>query len=243
MYDTSLLYKGLIMLLKLFLFTLILLLSACNENKPTKKYNAKALLQEKCSTCHNLEMPPLTSPDEKAPPIMAVSFHVHDFVKPSDESQRTAKAIEFVVDYVRAPSLEKSFCDKESLQRYGVMPSQKDNVTEDELRAIASYMFAYYNQNNFLQQMQSKAKLDALPAGERIALEYKCFTCHRKEKDLVGPSFSSIRTKYLHSADGMQKSIQSGSKGKWEGFSATMPPFQQISQEELQTISAWILGI
>lgn len=220
-----------------------LVFTGCLDNKPAKQLDGKKLLTEKCSSCHNLDMPPITSADEKAPPIMAVSFHVHSFVKPSDESQRTTKAVEFVADYVRAPSMEKSFCDKESLKSYGLMPSQKDNVTKEEARAIAEYMFKHYTQENFLEIMEAKAKFNALPAGEKVAIKYKCVTCHKTAKDTVGPSFLKIQKKFLSSKEEMKKSIKNGSKGKWQGFTASMPAFKKMTDGEFESLYEWILGL
>ena len=221
----------------------ILLFAGCTDNKPAKELDGKKLLEEKCVQCHNLKMPPVTSADEAAPPIMAVAFHVRSFVKPSDESQRTAKAIEFVADYVRAPSLEKSFCDKDSISQYGMMPSQEENVTKEEARAIAAYMFRRYTQENLQEAIQTKERFDALPEGEKVALKYRCVTCHKTDKDLVGPSFLNIQKRYLSSHKEIANSIKNGSKGKWEGFSARMPAFTQASDEELQKLSEWILTL
>jgi cytochrome c len=231
------------MYIKLFLLAFLFLLTACDSEKPHNTLDGKKLLEQKCASCHDLHMPPITSPDEKAPPIMAVSFHVYDFVQAGDESQRKFKAIAFVEDYVKEPSLEKSFCDKASLKRYGLMPSQKEHVNAAELHAIASYMFEHYNQKNLSEAMQTKAKYDALPAGEKVAIRYKCLSCHRVQKDLVGPSFTRIADKFATSQATLTQTIQNGSKGKWSGFKANMPAFKDINDTELEELSEWILKL
>ena len=64
-------------MIKLFLLTSILLIfSACNEKEAPKNINGKKLLEQKCASCHNLDMPPIISDAELAPPMMAVSFHM-----------------------------------------------------------------------------------------------------------------------------------------------------------------------
>ncbi len=230
-------------MIKLFLMTcVIFLLTACNENKTTLKLDGEKLLEQKCASCHNLDMPPVVSDDELAPPMMAVAFHVHNFVKPNDDSQRTVKAIEFVVDYVHYPSFDKSFCDKDSLKRYGLMPSQKDNLTKDETKAIAIYMFNHFTQKNLTKIQKEKAEYDSLSAGKKIALKYRCLGCHKVDKKIVGPSFTDIAKKYSHSKAKMILSIKDGSKGRWENSNgAVMPPFKQISDDELKILSEWIL--
>jgi len=231
------------MYLKLSFLSLCLFFSACSDiDSNSKNYDAKKLLQEKCSSCHNLAMPPVTSEDEAAPPMMAVAFHVYDFVKPSDESQRIYRAKEFVIDYVHDPSAEKSFCDKESLKRYGVMPSQKDKVTKDELKAIAEYMFEHYTPKNLAQEQAIQAKLDAMPQGEKLAIKYNCLSCHKKEKDLVGPSFANIAKKYAKAPQEIINSIKNGSQNRWENARGVMmPKFKNLSDEEMQTLAKWIL--
>lgn len=228
-------YKKSILILSLLLF------SACDNEKQTQNYDGKKLLEQKCATCHDTHMPPVISKDELAPPMMAVSFHIHNFMKPSDESQRTAKAVEFVVDYVLEPSLEKSFCDKESLKRYGLMPSQKGNVTKDETKAIAKYMFNHFTQKNLSKKQEALAKFNALAQGQRIAIKYKCMGCHKIDKKIVGPSFKDISKKYTTSKDGMIESIKNGSKEKWESSNgAVMPPFKKIGDEDLEILLEWI---
>ena len=86
-----------------------------------------------------------------------------------------AMAIYFLIN----PSYEKSFCDKKSLERYGLMPSQKGEVTKDEAKAIAEYMFSHFTQENLSQIQKAQAKFDKLPAGKKVALKYKCVGCHK----------------------------------------------------------------
>ena len=226
------------MKLVLVLLTLVLF-SACGEKTDTKTYDGKKLIKTKCASCHNLDMPPKTSKDELAPPMMAVAFHVRSFVSPSNESERVSTAVTFVVDYVQNPSFEKSFCDKESLKRYGLMPSQKENVKSAEIKAIAKYMFKHFNQENLTKILKEKAAFDALPKGEKLALKYKCIGCHKINVDTVGPSRISIAKRYKDDEESIKSSIRNGSKEKWSR--GVMPAFKQLSADELQTLSEWIL--
>ena len=224
--------------MRVLFLLLALFLLGCNEQEAKVNYDAKELLQNKCASCHNLDMPPTLSKDELAPPMMAVSFHVKSFVQPSNESQRVSKAVAFVVDYVQNPSLEKSFCDKESLKRYGLMPSQKDNVTTGETKAIASYMFKHFTQENLTIIQKEKAAFDALPKGKRLALKYKCIACHKLNVDTVGPSLQSIAKRYKTDEKSIKSSIKNGSSKKWNR--GVMPGFKQLSEDELQTLSEWV---
>jgi len=64
-----------------------LLLAGCSET-PKRHYDGHALLKRKCSACHNLDMPPKTYENETAPPMMAVVFHVRDFMKVDNPSEK-----------------------------------------------------------------------------------------------------------------------------------------------------------
>ncbi|SFV58664.1 hypothetical protein MNB_SV-8-1325 [hydrothermal vent metagenome] len=214
------------------------LLTGCFDQGKKIKYDGETLIEEKCAVCHNLKMPPSTYEDEKAPPMMAVVFHLKDFMKITMDDEKYSKFIPFVQDYVIHPSAKKSYCDKESLKTYGVMPSQKGNVTEDELEAIASYMYDFYDQQKYLKQMQAKADFDALPKGEQIARKNGCFNCHSFEKKGVGPSFSMIAKR---DAKEIKDTIANGSHGKWEGFHVMMPAFKShLTQEHILTLQQWI---
>jgi len=216
-----------------------LLLLGCGSEVKKKHYNGRMLLEVKCAVCHNLKMPPDTYEDEKAPPMMAVVFHLKDFMKIKSSQDKAEKFIPFIQEYVITPSKEKSYCDEESLNTYGVMPSQKGNVSEEELKAIAEYMFTFYDQQIYLKEMQAKAAFDVLPKGEQLVRKNGCLNCHALEKDKVGPSFKNI------AKNGTQKSIeviQKGSQGNWIKFNnMMMPAFKnKFSKKELNILKEWI---
>ena len=213
----------------------------CHETKKIN-YNGKKLLGEKCQSCHNLDMPPKTYVDEKAPPIMAVAFHVSDFIKAPNPSERTGKAIAFVCDYVINPSKDKSFCDKESLKSYGVMPSQKGKVTQDELKAIATYMFSHYTKDNFLETMKNIQKLAMMPKGEQLTRKLGCFSCHGKTIKKVGPSFHTIAKRNTKNTKQISDSIKNGSKGKYkEAHNIPMPKFNKLNHKDIQILRQCVL--
>jgi len=173
-----------------------------------------------------------------------VAFHIPNFMKPPVETQRIAMATAFVVDYVREPSLKKSYCDKESLERYGLMPSQKDALNDDEVKAVAEYMFSHYTQENLAKIQKAQAEYDALSKGEKIALKHKCLGCHKVNKKVVGPSLEDISKKFTDNKESMKESILNGSQKKWDSSNgAVMPPFKNIDEKELDELSEWILKL
>jgi len=222
------------MLLKILLPLLALFLSACESQKPSSNLDGEKILQAKCSQCHNLDLPPKTSVDEKAPPMMAVAFHVKNFVKPSDESRRIATAKAFVKDYVISPSVSKSFCDKESLERYGLMPSQKGLITDAELDAIGEYMFEHYTQENLSKEQAIQNRLKAMPEGQLLAIKNNCLACHRVDKKLVGPSFRDIASRYKDKPLDLEAVIRNGQ--------GSMPAYKNLTSKEMKTILKFVLS-
>ena len=142
------------------------------------------------------------------------------------------------------PSREKSLCDKASLDSYGLMPSQKENVTDAQLQAIAEYMFEHYTQKNLNEAQAIKNRLNAMPKGERLALKNNCLSCHKVDKKIVGPSLQAIAKRYKSTPQEILKSIENGSKNRWsESKNAQMPAFKTISKEDRGSIAEWILSL
>lgn len=104
------------------------------------------LFKKVCTQCHRTSMP--SGKEEMksmlAPPIMGVMFHVNDGVKVDNSENKREAVIDFIVDYAHNPSAEKSFCEKHAIQRFGVMPTQKDNITKEELILVANYLYDTY---------------------------------------------------------------------------------------------------
>ena len=103
---------------------------------------ASTLFNAKCAMCHVTSRPSDMS-TLVAPPIMGVMNHVK-MTYPNK-----ADAVKFIVDYVQEPSKSKAVCMPQKIQRFGLMPSQKGNVTPEELEAIASWLYDNYPPKGF----------------------------------------------------------------------------------------------
>ena len=95
---------------------------------------AEILFDTKCATCHSKTRPADMS-KVVAPALMGVMRHIKMTYPNKDE------AVKFMVDYILEPTKEKAICMPKKLERFGLMPSQKGNVTEAELKTITSWMF------------------------------------------------------------------------------------------------------
>jgi len=92
------------------------------------------LFKAKCASCH-VTMRPSDTSTLVAPPAMGVMRHVKMTYGTKDA------AVKFIVDYALTPDESKAVCMAEKIKRFGLMPSQKGNVTEAELKTIASWMY------------------------------------------------------------------------------------------------------
>lgn len=118
------------------------------------------LLKSKCATCHMLERPTADMiPDLKAPPIEAVMFHTKLVMNDKEEIKV------FITDYVRNPAAEKSVCESNKVQQYGVMPSLKGSISDEELSKISDYLIEHYPSKEFVEmitEIQRNDKMNAL---------------------------------------------------------------------------------
>lgn len=69
-----------------------------------------------------------------------------------------------------------------------------------------------------------------------------CVACHAVDKEVVGPSFDSVRLRYEKKPDAetyLADRIRQGGAGQWG--QVAMPAQQNLSETELRTLARWIL--
>jgi mono/diheme cytochrome c family protein len=140
----------------LLLSTLFLLPSTISADQ-----NGETLIKKHCATCHMLSVPnPEMIPTLKAPAMDAVLFHLK---KAMNNDYNKSKA--FILDYVQNPDVAKSVCESNKVAKFGVMPSQKGKVSEENLTIIADYMLENYPHKKFVKMitaMLTNGKMSAL---------------------------------------------------------------------------------
>jgi len=118
------------------------------------------LLNKKCASCHMLKSPEFHElPSLKAPAMDAVVFHVN-LAMDNDKEKKA-----FISDYVLNPDAGKSVCESNKVAQFGVMPTQKGKVTQEELALITTELLATYPHDKFvsmIKEMQGNDKLNAL---------------------------------------------------------------------------------
>ena len=96
--------------------------------------NGAELFEAKCSACHVTSRPSNVS-TLVAPPVMGVMRHVKMNFSTKKE------AVAFIGDYALNPTRSKALCKSQKIMHFGIMPSQKGNVSKKELEKIASWMY------------------------------------------------------------------------------------------------------
>ena len=122
--------------------------------------NGAELIKANCASCHTLTTPtPLMIPTMKAPAMDAVMFHINLGMS----NKKEIKA--FIVDYAIDPKASKSVCESNKVQKFGVMPSLKGKVSEEDLGIIADHMIANFPTPEFvtmIKEIQRNDKMNAL---------------------------------------------------------------------------------
>ncbi|WP_456392652.1 c-type cytochrome [Persephonella sp.] len=116
-------------------FLVVLLLFTVVYGTEFEPYGEK-LFKEHCMTCHQLETTELTDNSIlKAPPLDILVHQIKYYYR--DEE----KFVEYLSDFLRQPSEDKSICIP-CVRRWGLMPPQQ--LSDEEIQAIGKWMFNAY---------------------------------------------------------------------------------------------------
>ncbi len=111
--------------------------------------DGEKLFETKCMSCHT-KMRPSDTSKLIAPPIMGALRHVKDRYPMQKE------AVDFIVSYVLNPQRDKALCMPQNIDKFGLMPSQKGNVSKEELETIAKWLYKNFPPSNFKPSMMHK---------------------------------------------------------------------------------------
>ena len=120
------------------------------------KVDGEKVFEKACASCH-IKM--ITKPElmkimktVKAPPMIEVSNQLKNNIKiveDIDDEIHRAVVVAFIKDYVLYPHLDKSMCAGAALDRFGLMPSLKGKLSEEELNAVSAWVYDYYVDKKF----------------------------------------------------------------------------------------------
>ncbi len=106
--------------------------------------------QQQCMKCH-VEMMEKSEVLKvfktlKAPPMVEVSNRLKEniIIKEDDDNVKRRVVIAFIKDYIENPSIDYSMCRLGAIDRFGIMPSLKGKLKEDEREAVAQWIYDRY---------------------------------------------------------------------------------------------------
>ena len=97
------------------------------------------LVDQKCTQCHLFSSSSAKLTDGKmgGPPMWGIMKKVRNKYPTSEER------IAFINDYAMEPTEEKMLFPAATREYFGVMPSMRDKVTDEEMQQIAEYLEQY----------------------------------------------------------------------------------------------------
>ena len=114
-----------------------------------------AVYQKHCSQCH-VEMMEKQEVLKKlhtlkAPPMVEVANRLREniIIADDDEDVKRRVTIAFVKDYIENPSVQYSMCHPMAIEKFGIMPSLKGKLNEDEKQAVAEWIIDRYKNTKF----------------------------------------------------------------------------------------------
>lgn len=121
-------------------------------------------------------------------------------------------------------------------------------IGDQDVNIIGAYLAVTYG-----SAKESDAKVQAAsnpspaPAatGDAMVLlqNHGCLSCHAIDHKVAGPAYHDVAARYRGDPQALTRiasSIEHGSRGKWGDM--PMPPFAQLSAQELQTLTTFILN-
>ncbi len=130
---------------------LIVLMGVVSLMGAEQKVDGEKVFDKACASCH-VKMITATETKKvfktlKAPPMVEVSGQLKKNIKiidDIDDEIHRAVVIAFIKDYVMYPHLDKSMCEGMALERFGLMPSIKGKLSEEELNAVSAWVYDFY---------------------------------------------------------------------------------------------------
>lgn len=125
-------------------------------------------------------------------------------------------------------------------------------ISDQDVTIIGAYLAATYGSAHASDadvqaaSNPSPSQLPAVPVAKVDAMTLLqnngCLSCHAIDHKVVGPAYHEVAAKYGNDPQALTRvtsSIQSGGTGKWGQI--PMPPYAQLSPDDLQTLATFIL--
>jgi hypothetical protein len=136
------------MLRKLSFLSILPLLLLADDESTLKA--GQIVFDNVCSKCHvellDKKTALKTFKTLKAPPMneVAQQLKTNIVIKDDDDDVHRAVVIAFIKDYIKYPGLMKVMCNPSAVDKFGIMPSQKSRLSEDEINAVSTWLYDRY---------------------------------------------------------------------------------------------------
>ena len=133
---------------KIILNSLLPLFLFANENDDLKA--GQKIFDTTCVTCHVEILDKATALKTfktlKAPPMNEVAQQLKSniIIKDDDDDVHRAVVIAFIKDYIKYPELAKTMCNPGAVDRFGVMPSQRTVLDDEQINSISTWLYDRY---------------------------------------------------------------------------------------------------
>ncbi|MGZ9738309.1 SorB family sulfite dehydrogenase c-type cytochrome subunit [Pseudomonas sp. GNP012] len=124
-------------------------------------------------------------------------------------------------------------------------------ISDRDVSVIGAYLAATYGSAKASDaDVQAASNLSMEPPKVPLAKEASvllkdnaCLSCHAIDHKVVGPAYHDVAAKYANDPQAMAQvmsSIQHGGSGKWG--EVPMPPFAQLSPDDLKSLATFIMS-
>lgn len=122
-------------------------------------------------------------------------------------------------------------------------------ISDRDVSVIGAYLAVTYGsaKANDADVLAASSAPVVAGAGEKVDAKVllqnnACLSCHATDHKVVGPAYRDVAAKYAkdpQAMDRLMSSIQHGGSGKWGDV--PMPPFTQLSPDDLKSLATFIL--
>ena len=120
-------------------------------------------------------------------------------------------------------------------------------LTPDEIRIITDYLATYYNREGPSPAAQAASTQAAAAQAQadpvtQLLNRNACLGCHAVEKQVVGPAFREVATRYKSDAAAparLAKKLKEGGQGAWG--QVPMPPNPGLTDADTKLLVEWVL--
>jgi cytochrome c551/c552 len=163
---------------------------------------------------------------------------------PGVELTQAKCAICHEIDYItRAPQSREQWQDVMRMMVERGMPA-----TPDEVRIITDYLATYYTREGpsaaaQAASAQAAAAQAAADPVTQLLNRNACLGCHAADRQVVGPAFRDVATKYRGdpaAAARLAQKVRAGGQGVWG--QVPMPPNPGLSEADAKLLVDWVLA-